>query len=595
MAELKAVLAAAQVISFDTETTSTNEMEAELVGISLATEVGTGWYIPVGHRSGVNLPLAQALELLSGPMTDPNIPKVGHNLKYDYMILARNGLRAYPLAFDTMIAEWVQDPNSRNLGLKNLANIRLGDEMTHIEDLIGSDKKNQITMDEVAIELVAPYAAADAETCLRLKADLEPGIARDHLEKVFNEVEMPLISVLAEMELKGVLLDVPFFSQFAKEINQSLAQLESKIYQLAGKVFNINSTQQLSDVLFKNLSLTPPDRNKKTASGHFSTSAEVLEAMKGQHEVVDLVLEQRELAKLRSTYVEALPQAIDPTSGRVHTSFSQTGSVTGRLSSNNPNLQNIPVKSEIGRKVRNGFIAAPGHVLLSVDYSQVELRLAAVMAKDIFLLDAFRKGQDIHAATAAAIERVDIKDVTKDMRRNAKAVNFGLMYGMSAFGLTRNTDLTLAESENFVKRYFEQLPGVKQYIEDTKKLAASQGFVTTLLGRRRYFPALRGMMNAQMRAREEREAINSPIQGTAADIMKLAMIKLPPALIHAGLKSKILLQVHDELLLECPAEELEKAREVVQQVMENAYPLEIPLETEARSGINWGEIQVMPR
>ena len=595
LAELKTALSQATVISFDTETTSTNEMEAEMVGISLAMEAGTGWYIPVGHRHGSNLPLAKVLDVLAGPMTDPKIGKIGHNLKYDYMILARHGLRATPLTFDTMIAEWVIDPNSRNLGLKNLANVRLGDEMTHIEDLIGSDKKKQITMDEVAIELVAPYAAADAETCLRLMAQMRPRIEKSELTKVFDEVEMPLISVLAEMEMKGVLLDVPFFSQFAKEINQSLVEIESKIYQLAGKVFNVNSTQQLSDVLFKNLGLQPPDRGKKTASGHYSTSADVLEALKGQHDIVDLVLEQRELAKLRSTYVEALPQAIDPNSGRVHTSFGQTGSVTGRLSSNNPNLQNIPVKSELGRKVRNGFIAAPGHVLLSVDYSQVELRLAAVMAQDTFLLDAFRKGQDIHAATAAAIERVDIGEVTKDMRRNAKAVNFGLMYGMSAFGLTRTTDLTLAESENFVKRYFEQFPGVKQYIEDTKKLAASQGYVTTMLGRRRYFPALSGMMNAQMRAREEREAINSPIQGTAADIMKLAMIKLPPALQAAGLKSQILLQVHDELLLECPEAELPKAREVVQQVMENAYPLEIPLETEARSGKNWGELQVLPR
>lgn len=592
LAELAQALSSAKVISFDTETTSTNEMQAKLVGISLATEAGTGWYIPVAHANDTNLPLPNILDVIAGPMRDPAIRKIGHNLKYDYLILARNGLRVTPLSFDTMIAEWVIDPTSRNLGLKNLANVRLGDEMTHIDELIGKGK-TQITMDLVSVADAAPYAAADAETCIRLMAQMEREISRDHLEKVFYEIEMPLISVLAEMELKGVLLDLPFFEQFSKELNLSLATLESQIYQLVGKTFNINSTQQLSDVLFKNLGLTPPDRGKKTASGHFSTSADVLENMRGQHTVVDLVLEQRELAKLRSTYVDALPGAVDPDSGRVHTSFGQTGSVTGRLSSNNPNLQNIPVKSELGRKVRNGFIADEGKVLLSVDYSQVELRLVAVMAQDQAMLAAFRAGQDIHSATAAAIEKKPLSEVTKDMRRNAKAVNFGLIYGMSAFGLTRTTDLTLAQSEDFVKKYFEQFPGVKGYLETTKKLAAEQGYVSTLLGRRRYFPALTGMMNYQMRGREEREAINAPIQGTAADIMKLAMIQLPPALEAAGLKTQMLLQVHDELLLECPVGELPEAVRVVQSVMENAYPLEIPLETEARSGLSWGTLEVL--
>lgn len=592
LAELAQALSSAKVISFDTETTSTNEMQAKLVGISLATEAGTGWYIPVAHANDTNLPLPNILDVIAGPMRDPAIRKIGHNLKYDYLILARNGLRVTPLSFDTMIAEWVIDPTSHNLGLKNLANVRLGDEMTHIDELIGKGK-TQITMDLVSVADAAPYAAADAETCIRLMAQMEREISRDHLEKVFYEIEMPLISVLAEMELKGVLLDLPFFEQFSKELNLSLATLESQIYQLVGKTFNINSTQQLSDVLFKNLGLTPPDRGKKTASGHFSTSADVLENMRGQHTVVDLVLEQRELAKLRSTYVDALPGAVDPDSGRVHTSFGQTGSVTGRLSSNNPNLQNIPVKSELGRKVRNGFIADHGKVLLSVDYSQVELRLVAVMAQDQAMLAAFRAGQDIHSATAAAIEKKPLSEVTKDMRRNAKAVNFGLIYGMSAFGLTRTTDLTLAQSEDFVKKYFEQFPGVKGYLETTKKLAAEQGYVSTLLGRRRYFPALTGMMNYQMRGREEREAINAPIQGTAADIMKLAMIQLPPALEAAGLKTQMLLQVHDELLLECPVGELPEAVRVVQSVMENAYPLEIPLETEARSGLSWGTLEVL--
>ena len=593
LAALVHELQAAALISFDTETTSTDEMQAEVVGISLATQPGTGYYIPVGHLSGPNLPLDQVLDALAGPLRDPAIQKIGHNLKYDYLVLARHGLRASPLSFDTMLAEWLVDPNSHNLGLKNLALARLGEEMTHIEELIGAGRK-QISMAEVPVAQAAPYAAADAETCLRLMPELRDEIKRDGLERLMYEIEMPLVSVLAEMEFLGVRLDLDFFHEFAKELNANLASLETRIYELVGKPFNINSTQQLSDVLFKRLMLTPPDRGRKTASGHFSTSADVLEEMRGQHAVVDLVLEQRELAKLKSTYVDALPAAVDANTGRVHTSYSQTGSVTGRLSSNNPNLQNIPIRTETGRRVRNGFVAGPGNLLLSVDYSQVELRLVAVMSGDVSMLSAFRAGQDIHATTAAAIFNKPLAEVSKDMRRHAKAINFGLIYGMSAFGLTRTTDLTLKESENFVKAYFERFPGVKRYLDDTRKLAASQGFVTTLLGRRRYFPALKANLAAQLRQREEREAINSPIQGTAADIMKMAMLRIPNALKEAGLSGKMLLQVHDEIVLECPQSELQATARVVQETMENAYPLSIPLSTEARSGASWGAMQVLP-
>ena len=590
--ELLAVLRQATVISFDTETTSTNEMQAEVVGISLATQPGLGWYIPVGHLGAQNLPLDQVLDALAGPLTDPAVQKIGHNIKYDYLILARHGLRVSPLSFDTMIAEWLVDPGSHNLGLKNLALARLGEEMTHIEELIGQGRK-QITMDQVPVAAAAPYAAADAETCLRLMAQLQAEIKRDGLESLMYELEMPLVSILAEMEFLGVLLDLDFFHAFSKEVTSGLASLEIKIYELVGKTFNINSTQQLSDVLFTHLKLTPPDRGKKGASGHYSTAADVLENLRGQHPVVDLVLEQRELAKLKSTYVDSLPAAVDPHTGRVHTSYSQTGSVTGRLSSNNPNLQNIPIRTETGRRVRNGFIADEGNVLLSVDYSQVELRLVAEMAGDEAMLSAFRAGQDIHATTAAAIFNVPLSEVTKDMRRHAKAINFGLIYGMSAFGLTRSTDLTLGQSENFVKAYFERFPGVKKYLDETKKLAAQQGYVTTLLGRRRYFPALKGMLNVMLRNREEREAINAPIQGTAADIMKLAMLRIPIALKQAGLKGQMLLQVHDEIVIECPQSELEKTARLVQETMESAYPLSIPLSTEARSGKSWGSMQVL--
>ncbi|MCX6065920.1 MAG: DNA polymerase I [Chloroflexi bacterium] len=585
-------LKAAEIISFDTETTSVDEMQAELVGISLAMQAGFGWYIPVGHLEARNLPLDQVLAALTESLTNPAIPKIGHNVKYDYLVLARRGLRVAPLSFDTMIAEWVIDPNSHNLGLKNLALVRLGEEMTHIEELIGKGK-HQLSMAQVPVEAAAPYAAADAETCLRLMPQQQAEIKRDGLDKLLYEMEMPLVSVLAEMEQVGVLLDLDFFHAFSKELTSGLATLETQIFEQVGKPFNINSTQQLSDVLFSRLKLTPPDRGRKTASGHFSTAANVLDEMRGQHAVVDLILEHRELSKLKSTYVDALPAAVDANTGRVHTSYSQTGAVTGRLSSNNPNLQNIPTRTETGRRVRNGFIADEGNVLLSVDYSQVELRLVAQMAGDEAMLDAFRAGQDIHSTTAAAIYSVPLAEVTKDMRRHAKAINFGLIYGMSAFGLTRSTELTLGESEAFVKAYFARFPGVKKYLDGTKRLAAELGYVTTLLGRRRYFPALQGSLNQQVRGREEREAINAPIQGTAADIMKLAMLRIPGALQEAGLKGQMLLQVHDEIVIECPQSELKQTAEIVQKTMETAYPLSIPLSTEARWGKSWGAMQVL--
>ncbi len=583
----------AAIISFDTETTSTEEMKADLVGISLAIQEGKGYYIPIGHHIGNNLPLEEVLSALRAPLTNPKIGKIAHNAKYDYIVLARHGLRVSPLTFDTMLAEFIIDPSSRNLGLKNLARARLGEEMTYIEDLIGKGKK-QLSMAEVAIETVAPYAVADAEVTLRLMPILQAELQRVNGEKLLAEIDLPLTPVLADMEMTGVLLDLPFFETMSREIGARLKEIEKQVFETVGMEFNINSTQQLSDVLFNRLRLEPPDKGKKTASGHYSTSAGVLEFLSGKHPVVDWVLEHRELSKLKSTYLDALPQAVDPKTGRVHTSYSQVGAVTGRLSSNNPNLQNIPIRTETGRRVRNGFIAGTGNVLLSVDYSQIELRIVAHMAQDEAMLAAFRSGEDIHATTAAAIYGVRPEAVTKEMRRHAKAINFGLIYGMSAFGLTRSTDLTLAEAENFVKTYFEKFPGVKKYLDGIRRQAAQQGYVETLLGRRRYFPSLQNKSNPQMKNREEREAINAPIQGTAADIMKIAMIKIPPALEQTGLKAKMLLQVHDELVLECPQEELKETARVVQEVMSNAYPLSIPLSTEARYGKNWGEMTTVP-
>lgn len=588
LAELVKELNKAKVISFDTETTSTEEMKAEIVGISLAVKEGEGYYIPTGHRAGTNLPLEQVLNALRGPMTDPKIGKIAHNAKYDYIVLARHGLRVSPLTFDTMLAEFIVDPSSRSMGLKNLAFVKLGEEMTHIEDLIGKGKK-QITMADVAIESAAPYAVADAEVTLRLLPIQQQGLRRVNGEKLLEEIDLPLTPVLADMEMAGISLDLPFFQETGARLEKRMAEIEKQVYESVGKPFNINSTQQLSDVLFKQLGLEPPDRGNKTASGHFSTAAGVLDLLRGKHFVVDLILEHRELSKLKSTYVDALQAAINSETGCVHTNYSQIGAVTGRLSSSNPNLQNIPIRTEEGRRLRHGFVAGKGNVLLSVDYSQIELRIVAHMAQDEGMLAAFRAGEDIHATTAAAIYNVNPDAITKNMRRHAKAINFGLIYGMSVFGLTRTTDLTLAEAESFVKAYFQKFPGVKKYLDGIRKQAAQQGYVETLLGRRRYFPALQGKANVQVKNREEREAINAPVQGTAADIMKLAMLKIPPALQAAGLKARMLLQVHDELVFEVPRDELKETARVVQEVMTNAFPLDIPLSTEARYGVNWGE------
>ena len=407
-----------------------------------------------------------------------------------------------------------------------------------------------------------------------------------------DEIDMPLTPVLAEMEMIGVLIDPSHFKNLAKELGLQLAEIEKQVHGYVGSAFNLNSPQQVSDALFNKLGLQP-DRGRKTATGFYSTAAGVLEEMVGQHPVVELMLNHRELAKLKNSYADALPLSVDPKTGRIHTSYNQIGAVTGRLSSNNPNLQQIPTRTELGRRVRNGFIAEEGNVLLSVDYSQIELRIVAHMAQDAGMLAAFRAGQDIHATTAAAIYNIPLEQVTKDQRRHAKAINFGLIYGMSAFGLTRSTELTLAEAEDFVKEYFREFPGIKQYLDGIRKSAAETGYVETLLGRRRYFPALKGQMNRNLRNREEREAINAPIQGTAADIMKIAMLKIPSALKSANLKAQMLLQVHDELVLECPRGELEAAVRVVKEVMASAYRLDIPLETEARAGQNWGEMQVV--
>ncbi|MEX1247520.1 MAG: DNA polymerase I [Anaerolineales bacterium] len=592
LADLGRVLAKAEAIAFDTETSSTQHMQCDLVGLSFAVEPKKGYYVPVGHEAmlGKQLPIADVIEAVRGPMTNPKIPKVGHNLSFDYIVLARHGLEVTPLAFDTMIAEWLRDPGSRNLGLKGLAWVRLNIQMSDIEDLIGTGRK-QVTMAQVPIEQAAAYSAADSEVLLRLKPILKQSLDEVNGRKLFDDLEMPLVRVLAEMERAGIMLDLPFLSQMSAELEKQMATMAEEVYKHVGEEFNLNSPQQLAHALFDRLKIEPPNGVRKTASGSYSTAFDILDSLREAHPIVPSLLDFRELSKLKSTYLDSLPLEVNARTGRVHTSYNQTGTVTGRIASSEPNLQNIPIRTEVGRKVRQAFIASPGNVLLSVDYSQIELRIVAHIADDQAMLDAFRAGQDIHATTAAAILGLKLNEVTADHRRHAKAVNFGLIYGMSPFGLSRATDLTLAEAEDFVKAYFERFPSVRNYIDSTKKQAKQLGYVETLLGRRRYFPGLKEGTNYVLKSRLEREAINSPIQGSAADIMKLAMLRVAAALPRAALHGHMLLQVHDELVIEVPEKELGEAAKLISQEMGTAYKLKVPLATDMKWGKNWGEME----
>jgi DNA polymerase-1 len=592
LSEVLGKLSGAPMLSIDTETTSTDPMRAELVGISLAVAEGEGYYLPFRHAGGPNLDFAAVRARLREPFADANLPKTGHNIKYDLTVLERAGLRLSAPAFDTMIAEWLCNPASRSLGLKDLGFVRLGVEMTPIEALIGKGSK-QITMDKVPASQAAPYAAADADIALRLVALLQKELEARNQKKLFEEIEMPLIPVLAAMEREGVKLDLDHLHRLEGDFQAELRQIETQVQTLVGYSFNLNSTQQLADVLFGQLQLQPPDKTRKTASGKYSTAADVLDGLAGQHPVVDLIRRQRELSKLLSTYVVALREEVNPDTGRVHTSYNQTGTVTGRLSSSDPNLQNIPTRTEEGRRIRRAFIGASGRRLVSIDYSQIELRLAAHMAGDPGMTEAFRRGEDIHAATAAAVYGVPLAEVTPEMRRHAKAVNFGLLYGQTVYGLTRSTDMTLAESQKFIDTYFERFSGIRELMENFKRKAARDGYVETMLGRRRYFPELAPMarLDANARNRAEREAINSPVQGSAADIMKIAMIRMPEAIARSGLDAPMILQVHDELVFECPAARTAATANAARPVMEGVLSLSIPLVADAKQGENWEEMQ----
>jgi len=593
--ELARALAASKAFAVDVETTDKDAMKARLVGISACWERGHACYVPLGHNPTLGespggevkqLTLEQVSSALKPVLDNESIAKYAHNGKYDITVLERHGIVLRGLAFDTMIGAYLVDPSQRTLNLKDVAWQKLAVEMTPITSLIGKGK-TQITMADVPIRAACAYAAADADMTFRLKEVIESELIRAELWNLFEKVEMPLVPVLAQMEMNGVALDVAFLAQLSRELYQRIVEVEREIHLAAGHQFNINSTQQLGAVLFDQLRL-PAARRTKTG---YSTEADVLEELRGTHPIVEMVLEYRQLVKLKSTYVDALPSMINTVTGRLHTSFNQTGTVTGRLSSSEPNLQNIPIRTELGRKVRRAFVAGnPDSLLLSADYSQVELRILAHISRDPRLLEAFASGEDIHAATAAEIFGVALDQVTPDLRRIAKVVNFGIIYGMSDYGLSQEAGLPRREAAKYIARYISRYPGVARYIEETKKMAEEQGYVTTILGRRRYLPEM-SVNHHATRSAAERTAINMPIQGTAADAIKIAMIRLHRAMRARGLRSRMMLQVHDELVFEVPKDELDELRHLVVEIMENALPMVVPLKVDTKVGRNWNQME----
>ncbi len=585
--ELLSSLSAAKSCAFDLETTSINAMSAQMVGISLSPAAGKAYYIPVGHVGWgqvEQLPLNLVIDRLKPPLEAPNLAKLAHNGKYDMTVLAEYGVNVNNLTFDTMVAAYLL--GEKSLSLKALAFSKLGIEMTPITDLIGSGAK-QISMSQVEVNRAADYACADADMTLRLAELLSTELHQQGLWQLFSQVEMPLVPVLLGMERNGVALDKELLRQMSHRLGEQLMRLEAEIYNSVGHRFNINSPQQISSVLFEELKLSSA---RKTKSGFFSTDASIIEGLRGAHPIVDNLLQYRHLAKLKSTYIDALPSLINPKTGRVHTSFNQTRTATGRLSSSEPNLQNIAVRDELGKEIRQAFVAPAGSCLLAGDYSQIDLRALAHLSQDKSLLSAFHQEEDIHATTAAQLFGVDALQVTPDMRRLAKTVNFGVIYGMSGYGLEQATELSREEAARFIASYFEKYPGVKQHLESTKEQARKAGYVQTLLGRKRSIPEINSS-NRQVREAAERMAINMPVQGTSADIIKVAMINLYREMDKRQLKSKMLLQVHDELVFEVLQEELEEMRQLVPQAMSTAIELSVPLKVDIKTGNNWGEME----
>ncbi len=593
---------AAGDVCIDTETTALTPAKAKLVGISLTSEIGKAAYIPLGHvaeqadllgdSKGADipqLPMDKALSLLKPLLEDPAVMKIAHNMKYDWQVFAKHGIHVHPCD-DTLLISYVLDGSSHKHSMDALSEHYLDHTPIPYKEVAGTGK-SQVTFDRVDIEKALDYAAEDAEITLRLYKTLKPRLVPDKMVSVYENIERPLIPVIAQMELEGIKVDPAILKSMSTDFGKRIADLEEEIHKLAGTPFNIGSPKQIGEILFEQMGL---EGGKKTKTGQYSTDVKTLEELALQgHEIVQKILDWRGLSKLKSTYTDALQEEINPETGRVHTSYHLTGTSTGRLASSDPNLQNIPIRTEDGRKIREAFIASEGHTLLSVDYSQVELRLSAEMAGVAALRQAFHDNVDIHTLTASQVFDVPVEEVSGEIRRQAKAVNFGIIYGISGWGLAKQLGCDPGDANDFIKRYLARFPEIRDYMEEKKEEAREHGFVKTLYGRKCFTPNINAKIPAQ-RGGSERAAINAPLQGTAADIMKIAMAKMPDALKNAGLNAKMLLQVHDELIFEVPENELDKTSEVVKTIMETAYKImnvdiSVPLEAEAGHGQSWAE------
>jgi len=568
-------------VCFDTETTDLDPLQAELVGIAFSWEKTKGFYIPFPSEKEEAQKLIEALR----PFFEAEeIEKIGQNLKYDIKVLAKYDVEVKGKLFDTMIAHYLINPDMRH-NMDVLAETYLNYTPVSIEELIGKKGKNQKSMADVPVDQQTEYAVEDADVTLQLKEHFQKELGEANTQKLFDDIEIPLVQVLADMELEGINLDQEFLGSLSEALNNDITSLEKSIYEEAGEEFNIGSPKQLGEILFDKLKLV--DKPKKTRTGQYSTAEDVLSYLAPDHEIVQHVLDYRGLSKLKSTYVDALPAQVNSKTGRVHTDYMQTVAATGRLSSNNPNLQNIPIRTERGRQVRKAFVPRnEDYVLLAADYSQIELRIIAALSQEETMMKAFQEGEDIHASTAAKVFNVPIDEVTREQRSNAKTVNFGIIYGVSAFGLSNQTDLTRSESKELIDTYYKTYPKLRNYMSEQVDFARENGYVSTVLGRRRYLKDINSS-NAVVRGAAERNAVNAPIQGSAADIIKIAMIKIHQKLKDKGLKTKMLLQVHDELVFDVYKSELDEVQELIKSEMENAFKLDVPLDVEVGLGDNW--------
>ena len=570
-------------VCFDTETTGLNPITAELVGIAFSWEVGKGFYLPFPEDK---TEAQELIEQLRPFFESEGIQKIGQNLKYDIKVLAKYNIEVKGKLFDTMLAHYLINPDMRH-NMDVLAETYLNYTPISIETLIGKKGKNQLLMRDVPLEKQTEYAVEDSDITLQLKEHFEKELGEANTQKLFDDIEVPLLRVLAAMELEGINLDKKFLETLSEELNKDIASLETKIYEAAGEEFNIASPKQLGIILFEKLKLV--DKPKKTKTGQYATSEDILSYLAKEHDIIQNILDYRGLAKLKSTYVDALPSQVEESTGRVHTDYMQTVAATGRLSSNNPNLQNIPIRTERGKQVRKAFVPrSEDYTLLAADYSQIELRIIAALSEEETMISAFKNGEDIHASTASKVFNVPLNEVTREQRSNAKTVNFGIIYGVSAFGLSNQTDLSRSESKELIDTYYETYPKLRNFISEQVDFARDHGYVQTVLGRRRYLKDINSR-NAVVRGAAERNAVNAPIQGSAADIIKIAMINIYNKLSAGNYKSKMLLQVHDELVFDVYKPELETIKSLVKTEMENAYTLSIPLDVDLDTGDNWLE------